>query len=126
MVMSLSLIDGVVASERYETGGNPVEMNLVIATTNIVTSMNARVEAAWLRGLRVFNTCLTTLSLGEGTAGVPRVKLRDNFAEHHDGRIMHWLLFDTELADSFSREFIAPVIGRPLEKVEASSGTQDT
>jgi len=44
MVMSLSLIDGVVASERHETSGNPVEMNLVVATTNIVTSMNARVE----------------------------------------------------------------------------------
>jgi len=63
---------------------------------------------------------------GEGTAGVPRVKLRDNFAEHHDGGIMHWLLFDTELADGFSREFIAPETGRPLERVEDSSGTQDT
>jgi hypothetical protein len=37
MVMSLSLIDGVVASERHETSGNPVEMNLVIAATKIVT-----------------------------------------------------------------------------------------
>ena len=43
MMMSLSLIDGVVASERHETSGNPVEMNLVIAATKIVTSMNARV-----------------------------------------------------------------------------------
>jgi hypothetical protein len=63
MVMSISLIDSVVASERHETSGNPVEMNLVMATTNIVTSMNARVELAWLRGSLVFNACLTTLSM---------------------------------------------------------------
>jgi hypothetical protein len=66
MVMSLSLIDGVVASERHETSGNPVEMNLVIATTNIVTSMSARVEVAWLRDSLVFNTCLATLSMERG------------------------------------------------------------
>jgi hypothetical protein len=60
---------------------------------------------------------------GEETTDVPTVKLPDNFAEHHDGQIIHWLLFDTELADGFSREFIAPEIGRPLERVEDSSGT---
>jgi len=60
---------------------------------------------------------------GEETAGVPTVELPDNFAEHHDGHIVHRLLFDTELADGFSCEFIAPEIGRPLERVEDSSGT---
>jgi len=31
---------------------------------------------------------------GEETAGVPTVKLPDNFAEHHDGQIVQRPLFD--------------------------------
>jgi len=59
---------------------------------------------------------------GEGTAGVPTVKLRDNFAEHHDGQIMHWLVFNGEFADRFPSGLIAPE-SRFLERVEDSSGT---
>jgi hypothetical protein len=36
---------------------------------------------------------------------------------------MHWFLFETKLADGFSRELMAPEIGRPFERVEDSSGT---
>ena len=57
----------------------------------------------------------------EQTASVLPVNLPDNFAEHNGGQIMHWLAFDRELADRFSRELIAPE-SRPLKSVEDSRG----
>jgi len=94
---SLSVVDGIIASEGHETSGNPVEMNLLIAGTDpvAVDAVGAAVMGISPRDVKHLRLAeekgLGTCDLEEITIlGEPIEKVKRKFRRSLSSRLVHF------------------------------------